>query len=428
MNLPPDHAAPSPSQPLPTSPGLSKTPVWSASPSNGKYFINSIAVSADGGRVVGGTFYHVYAPGETRLPPPVAISAPLTTPPDPETGTFGTYCYNATGTPLWSDTYDGWQGVYWVTISADGARAASGGLYSQTPQAGLVRAFDATNGTKLLDYPTQQRVNQVALSHDGEWLVSAAESVVLFRFDGTTGGYIKTGEFTPTGGSIAYPNGVVSVGLSADGSTIVFADYAGHLGVLSNEGGLLGLQTQWNLPASFCHMVALSPDGQWFAAGGAAGCFYLCETSQFVASGSPTFSYDTGVAGAVYGVAVEQDGSGFVGVVNVGDGGTVYFVQRVGDSVMLECKFDTLRNPNSAALNTAHRLLAVADGHPDGTPGNFYLYANVGRALLPPPARATLVWQFQAGNMSWPITISAAGNAIVAGSDDTNIYYFTPGA
>jgi hypothetical protein len=87
-----------------------------------------------------------------------------------------------------------------------------------------------------------------------------------------------------------------------------------------------------------------------------------------------------------------------------------------------------LRNPNSAAFNTAHRLLAVADGHPDGTPGHFYLYENVGRSLLPPPSRASLRWQFTTNNMSWPIAISAAGNAIVAGSDDTNIYYFTPNA
>jgi hypothetical protein len=28
--------------------------------------------------------------------------------------------------------------------------------------------------------------------------------------------------------------------------------------------------------------------------------------------------------------------------------------------------------------------------------------------------------------MSWPITIGANGTAVVAGSDDSNIYYFTP--
>lgn len=421
----PSAPAPRPEQTktAPASPGA-KAPQWTASP-NSNYFINSVAVSADGSRVVGGTYFHVYAPKEPRPTPPSAAPAPAT---PSENGTFGTYCYNAQGTLLWSNTYEGWQGIYWVAISADGSRAAGGGLYAQSPQSGVVRAFDASNGTVLLDYRTLQRVNQVALSADGQWLVSAAESAVLFRFDASTGQYVKTGEFTPPGGTQSFPNGVVSVGLSADGNTIVFADYAGHLGVLANEGGLLAVKQQWSLPSSFCHMVDLSPDGQWFAAGGAEGCFYLCQTSRFVTEGTPTYNYQTGVKGSVYGVAVEDDGSGFAGVVNVGDAGAVYFVQRVNDSVMLECKFDTKRNPNSAAFNTANRLLAVADGHPDGTPGNFYLYQNVGRSLLPPPAPAGLRWEFQSGNMSWPITISAQGNAIVAGSDDSNIYYFTPDA
>ena len=33
---------------------------------------------------------------------------------------------------------------------------------------------------------------------------------------------------------------------------------------------------------------------------------------------------------------------------------------------------------------------------------------------------------YPTGNMSWPIVIAAKGSAVVGGSDDSNLYYFTP--
>jgi outer membrane protein assembly factor BamB len=79
--------------------------------------------------------------------------------------------------------------------------------------------------------------------------------------------------------------------------------------------------------------------------------------------------------------------------------------------------YQTARNPNCASLNLSQGMLAIADGHPDGSPGNFYLLNT---------ADGSLRWQYGTSNMSWPIMISASGNAVVAGSDDSNIYYFTP--
>ena len=407
----------------PAQPAAAKNPVWKISPSNGKYFVNSVAVSADGGRVVGGTFYYKYSTTQSRHKSgrnPVA--ADVTS----ETGTFGTYCYDQSGHLLWKNEFAGWQGIYWVAISADASRAASGGWFSESPKAGFVRGFDARSGKLLLDYRTKTRVNQVVLSRDGTWLVSAAETLVLFRFDAGTGGYVKSDEFTPAaaphGGTGA--GGVVSVGISADGGTVIFADYAGHLGVFANTAGKLKLRQQWTLPSSFSHMVALTADGNAFAAGGASGSFYLCNTAKFVADGKPTYTYNTGLAEAVYGVAVAQDGSVFVGVVNSGEAGSVYVVAIVDFVPQLQCKFPTARNPNSAALNLAPGLLAVADGHPDGTPGHFYLFDGITGGV--PITAPTLRWQYQTANMSWPITISSDGKAVVAGSDDSYIYYFTP--
>ena len=405
-----------------------KTPVWKISPANGSYFINSVAVSADGGRVVGGTFYHVYGATKSRSSDAAGFLGAAGTSSDD--GTFGTYCYDQAGNLLWKNEFSGWQGVYWVAIAADGSRAAAGGNMTQSPQAGFVRAFDGATGALLLDYATTQRVNQVALSADGTWLVSAAESLVFFRFDAVAGAYVQSAVFTPNlsayhGGVM---NAVVSLGISADGSTVVFADYAGHIGVLANAGGQLSLLQQYKLPASFCHMVALTPDGKSFAAGGSAGCFYLCETARFIADAKPTYTYSTGLTDPVYGVAVAAEGGVFAGVVNSGpDAGFVYVVEIVDFAASLQVKFATARNPNSASLNLQCGLLAVADGHPDGTPGHFYLFNGITDSGLPVVTPA-LSWQYQTGNMSWPITMSANGKAVVGGSDDSFIYYFTPQA
>lgn len=292
---------------------------------------------------------------------------------------------------------------------------------TQGPQAGFARAFDGASGALLLDYKTKLRVNQVALSADGTWLVSAAETLVLFRFD-SSGSYVKAAEFTPQASG---SNAVVSIGISDDGSVIVFSDYAGNIGVLANSAGQLTLRQQWKLPSSFCHMVALTPDGSAFAAGGAAGSFYLCDVGRFVSDAKPTYTYSTGVTGPVYGVAVGESGRVFAGVVNAGtEAGFVYVVEIVDLAPSLQVKFPTSRNPNSAALNLRAGLLAVADGHPDGTPGNFYVFDGI-RDPGAPATTPRLVWQYTTGDMSWPIKLSANGKAAVGGSDDSFIYYFT---
>ncbi|MFA6961206.1 MAG: hypothetical protein WC205_10675 [Opitutaceae bacterium] len=401
-------------------PITSKNPVWKKSPANGKYFINSVAVSADGERVVGGTFYHLYGAPKSRRSDAAGFQSRAGTSTDD--GTFGTYCYDAAGGLLWKNEFNGWQGVYWVAVSADGTRAAAGGNMTQSPQAGFVRAFDGETGAVLLDFPTAQRVNQVALSADGSWLVSAAESLMLFRFDAETGAYVKVDAFIPAV-SGAGSNAVVSLGISDDGGVIVFSDYAGHIGVLANTGGKLALRQQFQLPASFSHMVALTSDGRFFAAGGAGGTFYLCDTGRFIKEGKPTYAYDTGVADPVYGVAVAEGGEVFAGVVNSGaDTGFVYVISIVDFAMELQAKFSTAHNPNSVSLNLEAGLLAVADGHPDNTPGDFYLFDGItaGLAIVEPE----LCWQYQTGNMSWPIKIAADGKTVVAGSDDSFVYYF----
>lgn len=400
---------------VPQFPG--KAPAWKISPAGGKYFINSVAVSADGGRVVGGTFYHHYGPAESRRAPAVAPTPSGGGQPSPDDGTFGVYCYDGAGRLQWKDEFAGWQGVYWVALSADGARAAAGGFMSPSAPQGFVRAYDAGNqGRLLLSQPTQQRVNQVALSGDGTWLVSAAETLLLFRYDAVAGAYVQAAEFPP-----GNRDGIVNAAISADGLTVIYADYAGHIGVFANETGRLVLRARWKVPGGtkedFCHMLGLTPDGKAFVAGGANGSFYFSSVAEFIAAGRPAITDSTNVRGAVYGVAIAENGGMFAGVLNSGTAGQAYLVPVPPGAAGRPRHFALERNPNSAAINAAHRLFAIADGHPDGTPGHFYLFDTVTGALR---------WKFQTGNMSWPIVLAANGSAVVGGSDDSHIYYFTP--
>lgn len=405
-----------PSAPTPSASIPDRAPTWRVSPAQGKYYVNSVAVSADASRVLGGTFYHHYGKGELRRAP-AARTTPAPATPSPEDGTFGVYCYNAAGQAEWKDEFAGWQGVYWVALSANGARAAAGGFMSATGQQGFLRAYDAANqGRLLLSRPTQQRVNQVALSSDGTWLASAAETLLLFRYDPAAGQYVQTDEFVPEG-----KDGVVSTAISADGATVLYAGYNGHIGAFTNAAGKLVPRVRWKVPGGqptdFCHMLELTPDGKTFVAGGANGTFYYSDVAQFIANGEPAWAASTNVRGAVYGVAIAEDGSLFAGVFNRGAAGEAWVNARPGPGAALARHFALEHNPNSAALNAAHRLFAIADGHPDGTPGCFYLFD---------PITGAARWKCPTGNMSWPITIAANGRAVVAGSDDSYLYYFTP--
>src|SRR5579872_2196797 len=65
------------------------TPEWYKHLSS-TFWVNSVAISNDAGRVIAGTFFHDYT---------------ASTPGPNTAGTFGAYCYNADGTPLWRDEF-----------------------------------------------------------------------------------------------------------------------------------------------------------------------------------------------------------------------------------------------------------------------------------------------------------------------------------
>ncbi len=390
-------------QPTPAS----VAPLWTNQPGAASMYINSVAVCSDASRIVAGTFFHAYGsirPTEAAALKPVDAS---------QDGTYGTYCYDAAGKLTWKNEFVGWQGVYWVDISDDGTVAASGGWFTNTPTyAGFVRAFDAATGAMLLDVRTSGRVSQVDLSGNGAWLLAASESLTLYKrqSDGT---FKATGSFVPPGTG----NSIVTAALSTDGSWAVCGDYLGSIYLFENEGGMLALNKAWPLPSGgYSHCVRITPEGSAFAVGGGSGWFYLLDRNAFIAGGPPLVSYQVANQGSVYGVAVSDDASTVVGISNLkagsNEGGMVYSVSRSG---ALQWSYQTDRNPNCASLLLEQNLLAVSDGHPDNTPGNFYLL----------DARSgALIWKYGTPNMSWPIMLSGDGTSVAAGSDDSNVYFF----
>jgi hypothetical protein len=88
-----------------TGPGSMKQS-WKVSPiSTPQEYINSVAISQDGGTVVAGTFYFPYAAGAKHSPA------------DTTQITVGTFAWNAKGKSLWQDKFQATEGVYWVVFT-----------------------------------------------------------------------------------------------------------------------------------------------------------------------------------------------------------------------------------------------------------------------------------------------------------------------
>src|SRR5688572_6495140 len=123
------------------------------------YMVNAAAISDDGSRVVAGTYYKQYE----VLP----NAAPMRQRVD---GRYGIYVFdtNGLGMRLFSNEFQGDEGIYTVAISGNGAIAAGAGMLNRTsagqPRRGIVRAFEVATGRLVLDTSMfVERVNSVAL-------------------------------------------------------------------------------------------------------------------------------------------------------------------------------------------------------------------------------------------------------------------------
>lgn len=397
------------------------TPKWyeNLSPS---FWVNSVGISNDAGRVVAATFFHDYSkPG----------SGPN------EEGAFGTYCYDANGNQLWRDRFQGMDGVFGVAISGDGKIAAAGGWLYQNQA--LLRAYDAADGTNLLDYTQiQQRVNCVSLSNDGSVLAAAADDVYLF---------VKTGSAFPTtpvkmGIAGVANNFVASVAVEPGGKWLAACDTMGnvHLGVIS--GGGIQNYTMWTAPRvrfgppkpdSTVPFLAVQAarDGRSFVVGG--GDFVYLFDADALLQGKQPIQYDTRDANTpgptangterenVRWVAISGDGAFVTAVANRLNAGKEL---KAGLLVALALEDGQLykvwekaldRNPNSTSMNAAGTYISLADGYPVDSDSNFRLFDRDGNEL----------WSYPTHNMNWPMVMSPCGPGIAAGGDDGNLYYLS---
>ena len=86
--------------------------------------------------------------------------------------TVGTFAWNAKGKSLWQDEFQATEGVYWVGLSRDGRWAAAQDL--RRPQTGFFMSITSRSGKRVFAYNTKTRVNMVAVSNDGSFMVGGS--------------------------------------------------------------------------------------------------------------------------------------------------------------------------------------------------------------------------------------------------------------
>ncbi len=371
------------------------TPTWKKSPiSSPQEYVNSVAISGDGQTIVAGTFFFPYAAGAKHSQA------------DAKLITVGTFAWNAKGKSLWQDEFQATEGVYWVGLSRDGRWAAAAGLAASAN--GFLYVYNVASGKRVYAYNTKTRVNMVAVSNDGSFMVAGADDVYLFSRTGTTWN-------APQNVPIASGDSVVAVAISADGQWIAAGTFRGSVILVKNSSGTLGAPVTWQLNNGSIHWVAMSADGLTFAIAGSDAAVHCFQTSSFGTKPQPAWSAPlTGCRGC-RSVALSDDGSLLSAVGNSKTAGKVFVFANGGTSGQQLWTQPTKHNPNSSSIDSAGSYVTVADGYPDKTPGDFYLFKSDG----------TLVGSFATSNMSWPMQISADASAIAAGSDDSKVYYFS---
>ena len=207
---------------------------------------------------------------------------------------------------------------------------------------------------------------------------------------------------------------MIATAISADGQWIVLGTFQGSVILVQNNLGHFGTPTTWQLTKGTIHWVAISADGSSFAVAGSDSKAHYFKTASFPTTKAPAWSAALKGCTGCRSVAVSDDGSLISAVGNAGVAGGAFLFADQGSAGKQLWTQPTKRNPNSTSMDSKGQYVTVADGYPDKTPGDFYLFNAAGVAT----------GTFQTGNMSWPMQISADASGIAAGSDDSSIYYF----
>ncbi len=388
------------------------TTLWTKTPHAG-YFINSVAILADGSRIAAGTFFHDYSSSAktAELATLRRISSTAAAE-QSQYGVFGTYVWDNAGNALLTKTFNGWQGVYWVDLSADGETVASGGWYKGDPTYdGFFAAYDIASQSELLMYNPPKRGNMVRLNANGTVLVGGADQGYLF--------------VRAPGGSFASPvaipltntdDQVLVALIDAAGSTGLIVSYYGEVIVFVQSGGVITQQQSWQVPNSaYVHAGALASDGSYAYVGANDGNLYALRIADFLSDPAPAWSAAIpGGARTIYGVTCSADGSmiGVAGNVSSG-GGVVALYANKYNAGALYWQSTTMQSPNGLSMDASGTYLGAADGH--SSSGDFTLWQ---------PLFNLQLWTYATSEMCWPIAIAANAAYVAAGSDDSNVYLF----
>jgi hypothetical protein len=218
--------------------------IWKKKPISNLY-INSVGISDDGHAVIAGAYYYDYNP--------TANHTTIAT-----TYNVGVFAWNAKGKLLWQDKFAATEGPYWVAVSGDGAHGAAGGLLSHAN--GFIYAYNAATGAKELNYTTGARVNMVALSGDGSYLVGGATDLYFFKRTGATW---SAGQVI----SSAIGDHIIAVGISDDGKWVCAGTYEGRVMLFRNTSGVLGTPITWQQPSGEIYWIGMAADGSGFVVG-----------------------------------------------------------------------------------------------------------------------------------------------------------------
>ena len=410
-----------------------KKPFWEKRLSE-VLWINSVAISNDGNRVIGATFLHDYRQRTGKFLPNLDCR-------------FGVYCFDekspkVTGTnapqdPLWIEEYVGCDGIFSVAISGDGSVAAAGGWLEKTTNNawGLIRAYDAADGKRLLDYTSlNRRASWIALSENGGVLTAVADDVYVFIRDRKA--------FNPVPlrlgvGGIANRS-VASVAVHPSGTWLAACDQAGHVHMATIDNGEIQRPFLWTSPEEIPFLsVAIARDAETFVVGG-GNFVYLFDfayirnhpdspiepvrydtTNGHDPKTIPPNKPDGRLEENVRWVAITNDGKLLTAAANrLGQpGGLLVALTMDGRQLRPVWQQWLDNNPNSTSTDANGRYVTACDGYPTGKPAKFYLFdAKDGKK----------VWDFGTHSMNWPMVISADASAIIAGSDDGTVYNFKP--
>jgi hypothetical protein len=290
-------------------------------------------------------------------------------------------------------------------------------------------------------------VRAVALSSDGSYLVAGADKLYVFKRTGSAWGAPVT---------VADPAGIVRrVAIADDGEWIATAIDGGWTSLVRNQigtGGTVTAAGKWRIPLTppfpqpYIQQVAVAGDGSGYAAAGADGKTYYFDIAGFPAPGAlvPRWSFNPPGKSTCRWVAISQSGSHVAAIFafdpnpnapNTPTNGRTYLLQNIPNPGPGGDKFQrlwtgnqrTAHGPNAVSMGqtvAGKYYVTVADGVPDAQhpDGGFYLFdGNNGDSLWGGPPDHN----FPTTTLNYCVAMASDGTAVVGGSNDGYVYYFT---